>query len=332
MTRKEGARTDVLAMHDVTISRIGSEGGFHPLVTDVNLHVAVGEVLAIVGESGSGKSVTAMACIGLLPDRLFVSSGEIEVCGNSIRALDADGFRRIRGTRMSMIFQDPLTSLDPCFTIGSQMVESIQAHEGTSNGEARRRSIEMLDMVQIASAASCMSAFPHELSGGMRQRVMIAAALVLRPELLIADEPTTALDVTTQASILALVKDLQRELGMGVLWISHDLGVVADLADRVAVMYAGELVESATKPVVFADSRHPYTRGLIASSVIGRRGEPFASMSGSIPEPADWSGGCRFQPRCPRAVAACAEHPAFVQSSPEHGWRCVNPVQEGAAS
>ena len=321
--------TDVLVMNHVGISRVTSSGDVSPLVTDVTLRVGVGEVLAIVGESGSGKSITALSAMGLLPDRLYVSSGHIEVCGQSITSMTADGLRALRGTSMAMIFQDPLTSLDPCFSIGSQMVESIQAHEPMSVAEARTRSIEMLDMVKIANPAACMSAFPHELSGGMRQRVMIAAALVLRPELLIADEPTTALDVTTQASILELVKDLQRDLGMGVLWISHDLGVVGDLADRVAVMYAGELVETAPKPVVFAGPRHPYTNGLIASSVTGPRGVPFASVPGSVPEPTEWGVGCRFQDRCPRALPACASHPALVGD--DHEWRCINPVEKASA-
>jgi peptide/nickel transport system ATP-binding protein len=316
---------DVLALRDVTISLASGAKRTRPLVTDLNLTVGAGEVVAIVGESGSGKSITALACMGLLPNRLSVSSGDIVVAGTSVRSLSREAFRRLRGTEVAMIFQDPMASLDPCFSIGSQIVETVLAHRDTSMAEARRLTTEMLDLVEIPKASERLGAYPHEFSGGMRQRVMIAAALVLRPKLLLADEPTTALDVTTQASILTLVKNLRRELGMSVLWISHDLGVIADVADRVAVMYAGELIEQAETGRIFGEAAHPYTRGLIASSKTSGHGEAFGFVPGNVPEPVHWPVGCRFQPRCERSIPECATHPALRVIGAAHECRCVNP-------
>jgi peptide/nickel transport system ATP-binding protein len=318
-------RNDVLVLRDVTISLASGAKRTRPLVTGLDLSVGAGEVVAIVGESGSGKSITALACMGLLPQRLSVTSGEIVVAGTSVLDLEREAFRRLRGTEVAMIFQDPMASLDPCFSIGSQIMETVLAHRDVGVAEARRLTIEMLELVEIPNAKQRLGAFPHEFSGGMRQRVMIAAALVLRPKLLLADEPTTALDVTTQASILALVKNLRHELGMSVLWISHDLGVIADVADRVAVMYAGELIEQVDTSRTFGEPAHPYTRGLIASSKTSGHGVAFGFVPGSVPEPAHWPTGCRFQPRCERAIEECAKHPALRVIGAAHECRCVNP-------
>src|SRR5580658_4430824 len=230
-----------------------------PLVTDVDLAVAEGEIVGLVGESGSGKSLTALACMSLLPRGVTLSAGDVRLGGQSLVGLDRKRLRALRGESISMIFQDPLASLDPCAKIGAQIVETVLAHRDVTAAQARRDAVELLDRVGIPAAASRMNAYPHEFSGGMRQRVMIAAALVLRPRVLLADEPTTALDVTTQAGIVKLVQELRSELQMSVIWISHDLGLVGRLADRVAVMYAGEIVELAPAEELFKTPQPPYT-------------------------------------------------------------------------
>jgi oligopeptide/dipeptide ABC transporter ATP-binding protein len=294
-----------------------------PVVSGVSVAVRAGEAVAIVGESGSGKSVTALSCLGLLPEGLRVAGGSVDVLGTQIVGSSERQLRRIRGRDIAMVFQDPMTSLDPCYTIGSQLTESILAHRQVSKDEARRLAVEMLDMVEIPHAKDRLSDYPHEFSGGMRQRAMIAGALILRPKVLVADEPTTALDVTTQASILRLVDDLRSELGMAVVWISHDLGVVAQVADRVAVMYAGEIVESAATADLFAAPTHPYTQGLIDSATTRGRGEPFGYIGGKVPSPGAWHPGCRFQPRCPLAAEVCESHPPLFELTAHHVHRCI---------
>jgi oligopeptide/dipeptide ABC transporter ATP-binding protein len=317
----EPSPSSVLTVRDLTISTTTR----HPtqVVSGVSLTVGRGEAVAIVGESGSGKSVTALSCLGLLPDGLRVTQGSIDVLGTPVVGAREAALRRIRGRDIAMVFQDPMTSLDPCYTVGSQLVESVRAHRQAPKDEARRLAVEMLDMVEIPRAKERISDYPHEFSGGMRQRVMIAGALILRPRILVADEPTTALDVTTQASILRLVDNLRSELGMAVVWISHDLGVVAEVADRVAVMYAGEIVEAAATPDIFAAPTHPYTRGLIDSATTRPRGEPFGYIGGKIPAPGEWGSGCRFQARCSQAAEICSNHPPLYPLAPGHVHRCV---------
>ncbi len=322
----EGTPCETLVLRNVSIG-VSRGGGFsQPLVTDVSLAVRAGESVGLVGESGSGKSITALACLGLLDERLSVTAGDISVEGRSVLSLAGEELRRLRGPVVGMIFQDPMTSLDPCFTIGSQMIEAILAHRDTTAADARRLALEMLELVEIPKAAERLDAFPHEFSGGMRQRVMIATALILRPSLLVADEPTSALDVTTQASIVALVNDLRKEIGMSVLWISHDLGLTATVAERMTVLYAGEIVEQAASSDIFHRPVHPYTSGLIASSRHGKRGQPFSFVPGSVPEPAAWPKGCRFRPRCDRSVDECAQPPALEHEETGHSYRCFNPL------
>jgi oligopeptide/dipeptide ABC transporter ATP-binding protein len=312
---------------EISRLHIGHKGrnGTTELVTDVNLTVAESEILGVVGESGSGKSLTALACMGLLPRDVAVTNGDVRLGGESLIGMDRKRLRSLRGSSISMIFQDPLVSLDPCARIGSQIIETVLAHHDVSAAEAQKTAVELLDRVGIPRAAERMRAYPHEFSGGMRQRVMIAAALVLRPRVLLADEPTTALDVTTQAGIVDLVLELRRELGMSVIWISHDLGLVGQLADRVAVLYAGEVVETAEVHDLFAAPRHPYTQGLIRSGVRGGYGEPFGFISGNVTEPGRWPAGCRFSPRCDRVIPQCAQHPDLLPLGRTDA-RCWNPI------
>lgn len=317
----------VLTLSGLCIST-GNDDSPTPLVTGVDLELGQAEILGLVGESGSGKSLTALSCMGLLPSGVRVTGGSILLGGREITSSRQNELRRLRGPEMAMIFQDPMTSLDPCFRIGRQMIEAVTEHEDVSRKAARTRAIDMLGHVGVPEPERRFEAFPHELSGGLRQRVMIATALLLEPRVLIADEPTTALDVTTQASILKLVDRLRDELSMSVLWISHDLAVVAELADRVAVMYAGEIVESTDTDGLFSRPRHHYTQGLLVCARHGERGQPFGSIDGSVPESTEWSSGCRFTNRCARADDECGEHPALEYSG-HHGVRCVHPLEEG---
>lgn len=298
---------------------------WEPLVTDVTLQLRSGEILGLVGESGSGKSLSALSCLGLLPAKVRSLGGSLSILGRDTSTFSEEDWRQVRGAQVSMIFQDPMTSLDPCFTIGSQIVEAIRAHEETSSREAQGRALEMLRLVGITDPEHRFAAYPHELSGGLRQRAMIAAALVMEPTVLVADEPTTALDVTTQAAIIEQVLELQRELGMSVLWISHDLGVVANLAHRVAVMYAGELVEVAQTDRLFANPQHPYTVGLIDSARVRDAGQAFDYIGGSVPEPGAWTTGCRFAARCAHVSERCVEHPALTTQSSDDAVRCFHP-------
>lgn len=301
------------------------------LVTDVSMSLDQGEILGLVGESGSGKSLTALACLGLLPAGVTVTDGSVRLGPNEVTAADQKQLRQLRGAEIGMIFQDPMTSLDPCFRIGSQMVEAIRAHESVPKPIAAKRAIDFLGHVGVPEPERRFDAFPHELSGGLRQRVMIATALLLEPKVLIADEPTTALDVTTQASILNLVHRLRDELAMSVLWISHDLAVVAQLADRVAVMYAGELVETGVTSLIFAEPRHHYTRGLLTCAEHGNRGEAFGYIDGSVPEPDQWAAGCRFASRCPRMDTECLDRPLLI-GPVRHAVRCHHPLGRGSDS
>uniref|UniRef100_UPI0018DFD0E1 ABC transporter ATP-binding protein n=1 Tax=Neoroseomonas rubea TaxID=2748666 RepID=UPI0018DFD0E1 len=265
----------------------------------VSLKVAPGRTLAIVGESGCGKSVTALAVMGLLPDTAELG-GAIRLGGRDLAAMSPEDRRRLRGGEMAMIFQEPMTSLNPAFTAGDQVAEALRIHQGLDRAAAFAEAVRMIDRVRIPDAARRARQYPHQLSGGMRQRVMIAMALACRPRLLIADEPTTALDVTVQAQILSLLDDLKRETGTAVVLVTHDLGVVADHADEVAVMYAGRVAEQARAAAIFARPEHPYTAGLLgAAPGEGERGERLASIEGTVPDLRAPPPGCRFAPRCP---------------------------------
>ena len=304
------------------------------VVSDVSLHVRPGETLGLVGESGCGKSVTAMSVLGLVPEPGAATAEAILVGGQDVSALPPRDLQHIRGTQAAAIFQDPTTSLNPAFRIGDQLSEVLRVKRGMNRRAARRRAIELLEMVGIPDAAARSRAFPHELSGGMAQRVAIARALSCEPKLLIADEPTTALDVTVQSEVLALLRNLQRELGMGMLFITHDLAVVADICDRAAVMYAGEIVEEADVSELFANPRHPYTEGLLgAVPQAGHRGTALRSIPGVVPQPGEWPSGCRFAPRCPYATTQCTAAPVAIEVQNAHQVRCVRAAEltlEGA--
>ena len=300
---------------------------------DVSFSLPQGRTLALVGESGSGKSVSSLAIMGLLPRGGEIAAGRIGYrtqAGDEIDLAQANEatHRGLRGAEISMIFQEPMSSLNPLFTVADQIGEMLLLHTDLDAAARRKRVLQILDMVEIPAAESRMSNYPHELSGGMRQRVMIAMALVCTPRLLIADEPTTALDVTIQAQILDLMRRLQRELGMSILFITHDMGVVAEMADDVAVMYAGAVVESASAPDLFALPRHPYTRGLLESiPMTGRaRGARLVPIPGTVPSLAAMPPGCAFAPRCGHADSACGSPVALYDVTPRHRVACIYPV------
>ena len=297
----------LLSVRDLTVL-FGTEHGEIAAVDDVGFELAPGEILGVVGESGSGKSVTALAIMGLLPrPPSRVGQGSVWFQGENLLEYSEREMRRIRGAGIGMIFQEPMTSLNPVFTIGDQLVETVRVHLRLGPKEQRERAIEMLARVGIATPARRLDDYPHQLSGGMRQRVMIAMALICNPKILIADEPTTALDVTIQQQILELLLDLRDELGMGIIVITHNMGVVAEMADRVIVMYAGKIVERAPVNELFERPVHPYTRGLLDSipSLADDR-ERLKTIPGTLPRPWALPAGCRFQPRCTFRVDACA--------------------------
>ena len=289
----------------------------------VSFRVDQGKTLAIVGESGCGKSVTALAVMGLLPDTASLG-GAVRLAGRELTALPPEERRRLRGGEMAMIFQEPMTSLNPAFTAGEQVAEALRLHQGLDKAAAFAEAVRMLDRVRIPDAARRARQYPHQLSGGMRQRVMIAMALACRPKLLIADEPTTALDVTVQAQILALLDEMKRETGTAVILVTHDLGVVADHADEVAVMYAGRIAEQAPAATLFASPEHPYTAGLLgAAPGEGERGRRLASIEGTGPDLRDPPPGCRFAPRCPFALVRCHHEAApLVEVATGHLSAC----------
>jgi peptide/nickel transport system ATP-binding protein len=295
-------------------------------VDDVSVTLAPGKTLCLVGESGSGKSTVALAIMRLLPDRATVTADRLALAGEELRDASPARLAALRGKDVSMIFQDPMSSLNPAFTIGFQIAEAIRLHERVGPGEARRRARAMLDRVRIPDAARRLDAYPHELSGGMRQRVMIAMALACSPKLLIADEPTTALDVTIQAQILSLMQELKRELGTAMLLITHDLGVVAEMADDVAVMYAGRVVEQAPVTDLFDRPAHAYTHGLLASVPKrghGRRRKHLTEIPGVVPRLDRPIAGCAFAPRCDLAIDRCRqERPPQFDAAPLHQSAC----------
>jgi peptide/nickel transport system ATP-binding protein len=320
-----------LSIEDLSVGFQSLPAGL-PLIDRVSLSVPPGRTLCLVGESGCGKSLVSLSVMGLLPrPAARVLGGRILLDGEDILQAPAPRLADLRGDRMAMIFQEPMTSLNPAFTIGDQIGEAVVRHRGASSAEARGAALEVLKRVRIPGAESRLDSYPHQMSGGMRQRVMIAMALVNRPKLLIADEPTTALDVTIQAQILRLIRDLQRENGTAVLLVTHDLGVVAEMADDVAVMYAGRIVEQGPTAEIFDNPQHPYTIGLMGSlPSIGRRAGRLASIPGAVPPPARWLSGCRFATRCPFADARCrTEAPALEAMGPGHRAACFKAPIEG---
>jgi peptide/nickel transport system ATP-binding protein len=298
------------------------------VVTGVDLDVDAGETVAVVGESGSGKSVSMLAVVGLLP-RSAVVEGSVRLSGEEVLGAGQERLRALRGREVGMVFQDPMTSLNPVLTIGRQLTEGLEERLGLGRREARDRAAELLALVGIRDPQARLEDHPHQFSGGMRQRVMIAIGLSLDPAVLIADEPTTALDVTTQAQILDLVQDLQDRLGTAVVWVSHDLGVVAGIADRVVVMYSGEVVEQSGVDDLYAAPRHPYTRGLLgALPVLGAPRRELATIAGLPPDPLARPHGCWFAPRCPVRDDACVQqHPPLRELGAGHLARtyCTEP-------
>jgi peptide/nickel transport system ATP-binding protein len=314
-----------MTLLDVRDLRVAFPGTapIHP-VDGVSFHIDRGETLALVGESGCGKSLTALALLQLLPRPGIVAGGSVRLGDLELTALRGEALRAVRGRRIGMVFQDPLTSLNPVLTVGDQVAEGLVAHGMATKAEAARRAVELLKEVGVADAESRAEAYPHQMSGGMRQRVGIAIALAAEPEVLIADEPTTALDVTVQAQILELIDHLRKDRGMAVLLITHDLGVVAGRADRVAVMYAGQIVEDARTEDLFARPSHPYTRGLLASvpRITGER-KRLSPIPGTVPPPSQWPPACRFEPRCGDRFAKCAtERPTLLAAGEHHAARC----------
>ncbi|MEV0719873.1 ABC transporter ATP-binding protein [Asanoa sp. NPDC050611] len=327
------ARTAILEVADLSVSFV-TEGGKVSAVDHVSLDLAAGEIVGVVGESGCGKSVTAMSLAGLLPRSARVS-GSARLRGTELIGAPESALRRVRGKEIAYIFQEPMTSLNPVLTVGRQIGEVLQVHERLSRKQARERAVELLSLVGIPSAARRVDNYPHQLSGGMRQRVMIAMAVACNPTVLVADEPTTALDVTVQAGILEVLRDLRDRLGTSILIITHDLGVIADIADRVVVMYAGRVVERAPVTELFAHPHHHYTNGLLnASPTPGRHAgtERLQEIPGLVPVLASQPDACTFADRCPAADEKCrgAAPPLAAVRAPGHLVACWHPVAEAA--
>jgi len=309
-----GPAAPILSVEHLSVDFL-TDRGWATVVEDVSFDVAPGETLGLVGESGSGKTVTSLSIMQLvpMPPGRF-SGGRIVFGGEDLTRLPEQQLRRLRGNDIAMVFQESMTSLNPAFTIGDQIAESVRVHRGLGRRAALDRAVEVLNLVGIPSPRERIHAYPHEFSGGMRQRAAIAMALACEPKLLIADEPTTALDVTVQAQVLSLLRELQQRFGMAMLFITHNLGVVADICDRVAVMYAGQIVEVAPVDSLFARPGHPYTEGLLrAMPQLGRRGERLAVVPGVPPMPWAMPAGCRFHPRCPYVQATCRNAPPHLR-------------------
>ena len=307
------AADPVLRIEDLAVEFI-TEHGWLTVVDGVSLEIGRGETVGLIGESGCGKSVTAMAVLGLIEQRSGrIARGRIRLDGRDLLSLDDREMRAVRGRKVAMVFQEPMTSIDPAFTVGKQMVEVLRRHLPMSKAHAQQRSIELLDRVGITDPHRRIHSFPHELSGGMRQRVLIAMALSCEPDLLIADEPTTALDVTVQAQVLDLLAGLQSEMGMAVLLVTHDLGVVSETCERVIVMYAGEVVETASTDELFARPSHPYTAAMLASLPGLHPDEPLNPIPGIVPPRHELPPGCWFEPRCEHAIELCnSGHPTLI--------------------
>lgn len=314
---------DILEVKDLKI-QFKAAGGFLPAVHGISFSVKKGETVCIVGESGCGKSITALSIMGLLPDNGDIPEGSIHFNNKDLTKIKKDELRKYRGNDISMIFQEPMTALNPVFTIGFQLREPLRIHRKMSKREAHKTAIELLKQVGISLPEERMKQYPHELSGGMKQRVMIGMALACQPQLLIADEPTTALDVTIQAQILDLIHDLKRKVDTSVVMITHDMGVVAEIADRVIVMYAGNIVEEGDVATVFNDPQHPYTKGLLSSVPnIDDDDEELEAIPGTLPSLDEQITGCRFHPRCPMAMAICkVEDPKIYVDEHGHKTKC----------
>ena len=313
----------VVRAEDVAVRFTGRDATVNA-VNGVSFTLDPGEVLCILGESGSGKSVTLRALMRLLPPRRAQLEGRIEIGGRNVLEMNGRALADLRGTEVGMIFQEPMVAFDPVYTVGRQIAETIVRHEGVSREEARRRAIDLLDRVRIPSPERRLRAYPHELSGGMRQRAMIALALCCNPSLLLADEPTTALDATVQIQILLLLRELQRELGMAVIFVTHDVGVAVEIADRIAVMYGGRFVETGPVREIMGNPRHPYTQGLLASTVhASSRGKVLEAIPGSPPDMTQLPPGCAFAPRCRFAEPRCEAPPPEFQLTPQHMVRCI---------
>jgi peptide/nickel transport system ATP-binding protein len=325
----------LLAIENLTVE-LAANGRTFDAVSDLSLAVSRGEVLALVGESGSGKSITALAIMRLLPEPVAeIVAGRILFDGIDLARARESELRRIRGNRISLVFQEPMTSLNPSMRVGPQVAEVLQLHKGLDARAARERVVELFTEVRIPDPGRRFDDYPHQMSGGMRQRVVIAMALACNPDLLIADEPTTALDVTTQAQILETFRELQAAVGAATILITHDLAVVAETADRVAVMYAGRIVEEASAGRLFAAPLHPYTNGLLGSvprlAEAGSRPDRLPEIPGVVPAPWALPAGCAFAPRCPRAAARCTmERPPLMTMGPGHRAACWYPVDEAA--
>ncbi|AIR84255.1 MULTISPECIES: ABC transporter ATP-binding protein [Erwiniaceae] len=304
--------------------RVQFRGSPVTVLDDISLTLHAGETLALVGESGCGKSITSLTLMGLQPASAEILQGEMQFDGRSLRDLSASDYASLRGNQLAMIFQEPMTSLNPAFTLGDQLSEAVMRHRHVNRRTAMEAALTILQKVQIPAPEMRLKAYPHQLSGGMRQRVMIAMALINNPKLLIADEPTTALDVTIQAQILALLNTLKQETGTAVLMITHDLGVVAEVAQRVAVMYAGQVVETGSVEAIFNDPQHPYTIGLMGSiPSLSARSGPLATIPGQVPLPDNMPAGCRFANRCPFAELRCQHNrPALRALANDHQVAC----------
>jgi peptide/nickel transport system ATP-binding protein len=310
-----------------------TRGGVAKAVDGVDFTLGRGEIMGLVGESGSGKSITGFSLIGLVDPPGRIVGGSIRFRGEELVGRPEETWRRLRGARIAMIFQDPMMTLNPVLRIDTQMIEAIRAHKQVSDKAARERCVEALGKVGIPSPQERLTAYPHQFSGGMRQRVAIAIALLHDPDLIIADEPTTALDVTIQAQILHEMKKLARETGTALIWITHDLAVVAGLADQVSVMYGGRIVEQGTTATIVERPRHPYTRGLIDSVPShNARGVPLRQIKGMAPSLLDMPEGCPFRPRCPNASARCREEPENREIASGHRLRCFHPVEPEPAA
>jgi peptide/nickel transport system ATP-binding protein len=319
--------TLILDVRHLAVQIPVADGVLHA-VRDVSLTVAPGETLCVVGESGCGKSLTSLAVMGLLPASARRTAERMNFAGEDLLKVTPSRLRELRGNRIAMIFQEPMTSLNPAWTIGDQLTEPFLRHGKGNRRQATDRAVQLLERVGIAAAGRRLVQYPHELSGGLRQRVMIAMALMCGPDLILADEPTTALDVTIQAEILHLLAELQREMGMGLLLVTHDLGIVARVAHRVAVMYAGEVVESGPTSTVFDEPRHPYTRGLMDCIPIPARskpGVPLGTIPGLVPSLVGGIEGCAFRERCAFATEPCTRTVPVSQGADGHAWRCVLP-------